>query len=356
MTDINVSNFNPGGIIDRVDNRDYQLNEIVGAGATLPFDWTVPYDVEAEMSKVLSFPNFKLTVKDQGGSYSCGGQAWAYLAEILEAINTVGYEPRSAKYVYSQTYQIGGGSTGRDNANIYVNQGVSRESMLASYDRGLPPSEAFITRSADITDAIRVNATLDKSSIYAQVPIDINVIAKTIRDNYCVILGVDGQNNGTWVSEFPAPPTTTEWRHWVCAIKAKMVNGVKHIGFINSWGTTVGVNGIQWLAESYFTSGHIFSCWVHTYSTAVLPVAFKHNFGKDVKYGQTSAEITALQTALQLERVFPQNINPTGYYGQITSNAVLAFRIKYNISSVTDTLGKTAGPLTRAKLNMLYNV
>jgi len=60
---------------DIPDPRDYQWGKDVGM-ATIPFDWDKGYDVEEEVSKVLGVP-FKLPVKNQNGSSSCGGQAWS---------------------------------------------------------------------------------------------------------------------------------------------------------------------------------------------------------------------------------------------------------------------------------------
>ncbi len=341
MSDPTKPNFNPGGIQDRVDLRDYDIKEI--AGAALPFDWNVPFDIEA------SLPD-KIPVKDQDGSYSCGGQAWSYLATVLEALATGTLEERSAKYIYAQTYQQGGGSTGRDNANIFAMQGVARETFTPSYENGLPPHETFMTRGQDVTAEARVNALLDRSYPYAQVTGGIDAIAQAIRDHGGVILGIDGQDNGTWLSAFPKPPTAIVWRHWVYAGKAKMINGIKHIGFLNSWGSAVGENGWQWLSEDWFTSGHVWSAWTHVFfNPAPLPSPFKHTFNIDIEYGNQNKEVTALQTALQLEGFFPANIVPSTYFGLITRAAVVKYQVKNGINPV----GRV-GPITRAALNKKY--
>ena len=106
MIDPNSPNFDPGGVPDRVDNRDFKWDEI-GFG-TSPFDWQKGFDIEFELGT-------KLPTKDQDGSYSCGGQAWSQYAGVLEATFSGTLEERSAKFFYAQTYQKGGGSSGRDN-------------------------------------------------------------------------------------------------------------------------------------------------------------------------------------------------------------------------------------------------
>lgn len=358
MSNPNTVGFDPGGYVDRFDSRDYLLGEV--GGASIPFDWTKGYDVMDSLRTALNNPNFTLPVKDQSDSYSCGGQAWAYLAEVLEALNTNSFEERSAKFIYAQTYVPGGGSRGRDNAEIYVKQGVARESILPSYDNGHPPHEPFMERGQDITTEVRLDAHIDLSSAYAQTGVEIDEIASAISNNSGVILGIGGQNNGTWASAFPKPPTSVDWRHWVYACRAKLINGVKYIGFINSWGTTVGDSGWQWLSEDYVktvTNGEfaVFSGWTHVFNTNPPPLQLRHNFAVNLAFGQINNEIKLAQTALQLEKIFPTSIAPTGYYGDITRQAVLAFRVKYSISSTSDPLGRSIGPLTRAKLNQLYN-
>lgn len=212
--------FNPGGVKDRVDTRDFQYAEI-GFG-TPPFNWAIGFDIENEIGK--------LPVKDQGTSFSCGGQAWATYASVLEAAFTGTLEERSAKFIYAQTYQNGGGSRGRDNAEIYVNQGIARESVLSSS----PNIEANMTRGEDITAVVRLDALFDKSFNYSQVePANIDEIARAIRDNNGVVLGIDGQNGliPSWASETPQSPTQTGWRHWCYAGKAFSITPTEYEGW-----------------------------------------------------------------------------------------------------------------------------
>lgn len=353
MSNPNVQGFDPGGVVDIVDNRDYQLDEV--AAAPVAFDWDTGFDIEDSLRIALNNPTFKLTVKDQEQSFSCGGQAWAYLAEVLEALKTGTYETRSAKYVYAQTHVPPGGSRGRDNADIFVNQGVARETVLPS----VPATEAFLTRSQDITDPVRINAKLARSFVYAQAPLNINSAAMAIRDHGGVVLGIDGANNGTWGSEFPKPPSNTEWRHWVYFGKAKKIGGIKHIACLNSWGTNVGDNGWQWIAEQYFNSGHVWSAWTHVLMPPITPPVeppVQHVFNINLAYRDRSDEVKHLQTKLQKLGFFPANVNPTTFYGLITASSVLKFQVAHNVSTMANLIalqGKAFGPLSRAKINTL---
>lgn len=355
-----------GAVKSPLDERDYQWEEV--AMGIAPFDWSKGYDIEKVLGHTLS-------PKDQGSSSSCGGQAWSMLAAVQEDIATQSFEERSAKYVYAQTFVPGGGSGGRANSEIYKGQGISYEKLCPSYEpSGSLPSEMFITRVQDITAEARKNAKEALAATYFNVSPDIDSIAQAIKTNGGVVLGIDGSNNGTWLSEFPKMPQDGEkiWRHWVYAGKAKIVRGVKYIGVLNSWGAEAGVKGWQWLSEEYingsvydsslgFEQACIWEVWTATINKNGPISSFKHNFATNIKFGQHGEEVRALQLALQNDGSFPAGFSlsnkdyPTANYAGMTAQAVLKFRLKHGISSATDTLGHSVGPLTRAKLNEFYN-
>ena len=95
------------------DNRDF---EFVGS-ASEPFDWNKGFDIEEELG-------FKIPVKSQGESKSCGGQAFSYYTQVLEALYSKTFEERSAKFLYSQVALPEGGSRGRDICKIIDRKSV----------------------------------------------------------------------------------------------------------------------------------------------------------------------------------------------------------------------------------------
>lgn len=356
--------FSPGAVPSRPDPRDYSYAEIA-AGAP-QFDWKKGYDLEHELE-------VKFKVKDQNGSFSCGGQAWAYYIAALEAAFSNTLEERSAKYIYAQTFSpFGGGSSGRDNSEVVRKQGCARESVLSSYDNGKPPKEAFMTRPQDITDAMRADAKLSRALSYARVNTDVDSIAQAVRDNYGVVIGICGSDNGTWRSERPKYPHYGQkiWRHWLFVGKAKLIKGEKCLGVINSWGTDVGDDGWQWISEEYvealikdtvldISQQGVWEAWTMVFNPNPPEADFKHHFSQELHYGDKSDEVVALQKALQIDGVFPSTVPTTGYYGTITRRAVLDFQIKYQVAPLAELYslaGKLVGVKTRAQLNKLFDV
>jgi len=184
-----------------------------------------------------------------------GGQAFSYYAQVLEYLHTKTFEERSAKFLYSQCWCPEGGSRGRDICKILKSQGSAKEAFLPSYYQDKTPlSEEDYRDTSSINNVIRQDAKSTLALSYANVNPDIDSIAQAIRDNNGCVIGVTGENNGTWYSEFPKPPTKNQWNHWVYACKAKLIKGKKYIGIINSWGEECGNKGIQWIGEDYFSA------------------------------------------------------------------------------------------------------
>ena len=77
------------------DDRDYKWSNV--GSAIEPFDWEKGYDVEEELG-------FKIPVKNQGQSKSCGGQAFAYYAQVLEYFMTGTFEEISKVLIFTSCF------------------------------------------------------------------------------------------------------------------------------------------------------------------------------------------------------------------------------------------------------------
>ena len=174
-------------------------------------------------------------MKDQNGSGSCGGQAWSYYGEVLEKIATGTYEPRSARWIYSHTRVPPAGSRGRDNCNFVIKNGFAVELYAPSYDNGKPPTESFMALIPKLPKQALEDLEVSKALSYLHVPVNIEMFAQAMEEHNGLVLVLNGSDNGTWRSKFPAPPKAKEWGHFLYAGKARMIKGKKYIGVINSF-------------------------------------------------------------------------------------------------------------------------
>ncbi len=304
-----------GAIKDKKDKRDYKYSDIASAFA--PFDWEKGFEIDVV-----------LKAKDQNGSSSCGGQAWSYYGQVLDGEQ----DEKSAKFIYAHTHVGTGGSSGRDNCNLVINKGWGTEALTPSYEKGNAPSEAFMIRSQDITEEAYTQAKTDKALSYAQVNLDFDSIAQALRDNKGCVIGITGQNNGTWYSKYPKPPKSNynTWNHWVYVVGAQLIDGKKYLKFINSWGDDVGVDGFQYIGVEHVA--WIWSCWTLVKDFPLF------KFTKTLMFGSFNDDVKQLQKRL--------GVMQTGFFGLLTRSAVKKYQTEHHLVS-----DGVVGPMTRAELN-----
>lgn len=105
----------------------------------------------------------------------------------------------------------------------------------------------------------------------------------------------------------------------------------------------------------------------HAIKGVVTPVdiyTLKHSFDIDIAIGQTSPEIAVLQEALQILGYFPKTQKVTGFYGEITRQAVFKFQMNkvvdwsnpwtWTWTCVWPNKGKYCHRLTRSELNKIF--
>jgi len=244
--------FGKGAIKDPLDVRDRVYDGI--AFSVAPFDWNVGWDIE----KII---NYKIPIKDQDGSSSCVGQAWSYYIAVLNTVEIGVYKEVSAKAVYSQIALPQGGAYIREGGRLTVNWGAVEESLISSYDNSNPPSESFIKDISWKSDQISgVAKKLSAKEFRMVMDINMEIIAQGIRDNYGVVGGIEGANNGSWNTIEPKPGNK-EWGHALYFGKAGIDEKGKYIATPNSWGDRF--NG-QWqkLREEWFVNEYMFNPWL----------------------------------------------------------------------------------------------
>ncbi len=256
--------FGTGAVPDAIDNRDFKYDELALGAA--PVDWEKGYDIEKEL-------DFTLPFKNQGGSSSCVGQAWAYYNGIINLAEVEAYNDSSAKAYYSQIFLPGGGAYLREGGKLTVNWGAVSEQVVPSYQNGQAPTEKFITDNSWKNKKIDKLAEVLQSKEYRTLSASksMELFAQAIRDNLGVVGGVYGSNNGSWGTNEPKPPKNGEdrWGHAIYFGKFGIDSIGKYIATPNSWGTRNQVDTLhpddwQKLREDYFSSGSMFNPWTLT--------------------------------------------------------------------------------------------
>ncbi len=249
--------FGTGAVKDILDYRD-RIFDGIAFGAP-QFDWDKGYDIQEKIKHNIFF-------KNQDGSSSCVGQGWSYYVGILNTVETSVYDEVSAKAFYSQIVLPQGGAYIRDGGKLAVNYGANFEYDVPSYDNGQPPAEAFIKDKSWMTEKLTKKAKVLQAKEYRTIQAcdSMDLFAIAIRDNYGVVGGVAGSNNGTWNSLEPKPPKNEndiDWLHCLYYGKAGRDNKGRFIASPNSWGSRT-----KWqkFRQDYFNNLFQFNPWTLT--------------------------------------------------------------------------------------------
>ena len=251
-----------------VDDRDFIFEEGLGAGQVMTDEeWEKGFDIEKELG-------ITIPVKDQMGSYSCVGQSWAYYLACLDAKETGIYNENSAKAIYSQiSLGQNKGANLRDGAKLAKSWGSVYENIIKSYKEDGTVDETFMRELGWKTEAIDQLAKILQAKDYKLITgIGIDYFARAIKDGFGMVAGVEGTNNGTWLSPNPKPPLSTTlqkdiWGHALFYGKFGVDDKGKWIATPNSLGKSVNgdktINGWQKIREDYFADENrwVFNPW-----------------------------------------------------------------------------------------------
>lgn len=253
---------------DPIDERDLIFEERLGAGQVMTDEeWEKGFDIERELG-------ITIPIKDQMSSYSCVGQAFAYYLACLNAKEVGFYDEVSAKAIYSQiSLGYAQGANLRDGAKLAVDWGALQENIVRSYKEDGTTNENFMRDKSWLTPEMTTLAKMLASKEYRLITgLGIDYFARAIKDGFGMVAGVEGTNNGTWLSAEPQPPLLTTpqkdiWGHALFFGKFGIDSKGKWIATPNSWrGAVKGdltINGWQKIRESYFVNDNrwVFNPW-----------------------------------------------------------------------------------------------
>jgi C1A family cysteine protease len=239
---IDVSKLGKGGLIQPLHRKDYRF-ELAATAIQLPAFHEIVYGGK---------------IKNQDGSGSCVSQAVSYYAELLNWIETGQWTELSARDLYSLVYKEPMGSYIKDNMEKMKNSGIVLETDVPSYENGKPPSETFMRKRDDITEAEIENGktymtlkylTWDNTNLdwYKQA---------ILQGSGCIVCSWG--NNYLWENAkilLPDNKNQMNWLHGIFLIGWD--DAEKVFKFINSWGIDWGDSGYGYLPYSYITQGYV---------------------------------------------------------------------------------------------------
>lgn len=244
---MNISQFGKGAVKSPIDIRDYRFEVAVGA-IPLPTEFSLRDKIGA--------------IKNQNGSLSCVAQAFAYYAEVLDYIETGEKEQLSARDIYSKVFLPQGGSYLKNCAKKILNSGVVIEADAPSYENGNPPSEVFMRKRDDITSIEEEGGMSHWTKSYLTWNNNnYETFKQAIYQGTGSVIAAWG-NNHCWsnsILEVPDVQAQCDWAHGVYCTGWKVINGIEHLEFVNSWGKEWGDQGFGFMPKSYIEKGYVFN-------------------------------------------------------------------------------------------------
>lgn len=150
-----------------------------------------------------------------------------------------------------------------------------------------------------------------------------------------------------YIQDYSLTPETAWGRHSVAAVDFTLWNGKKAL-IIEDSAWFGGLNR-RIILEDFYQHRNFYTAYFMKFNFEMAMLRPQYVFKKDLSFGMTDKDVMMLQEILKYEKLFPMNVESTGYFGSITFEAVKKWQAKYGIPSTG-----YVGQITRAKLNSLY--
>lgn len=354
-----------GAIFTR-DDRDHNLSAYV--------------PVQAQGLPMSYYPNLDgITHMMQNKLGACVGHAAAKSQQVVLFHETGKIIPLSARFLYAMAKCVYGGADyqGTDPrmvAKIMKNYGCATEAIchndtLLSHDEYIYHGDLKNIPASAIEEAKQYKITNFAFPDVTEIGIKSAIqFAGENNGGVMMLLTVDKSwytakdGRVSWADadiDPIRPPTdiATLGGHEIYPYAFDFKNGRTILLLWNSWGETWANKGNCFIYLDEWLP-HIAQVLV----TFNLPdqytaAGWSHNFATALKKGQSGSEVVALQHALKIDGEFQGKL--TGFFGDITEQAVIAFQNKYAVACLAPA-GLASGTgfvgtFTLKKLNALFN-
>lgn len=262
-----------------------------------------------------------LSLRRQITSSSCGAQS---LAKILEAFNQGKVMSATPPYHFRSNFP-GEGMFVQNIGDIAKNKKTTTEDLC--------PSQSMTESEMNLA-SIPTERPYGISAYYF-LPIDADMIAIALEKGHGIIFGI-GANIEEWTDCPKYNAQRPTFNHYVACVPKNYTLHEGQKSFIiddsvNSYSTING-SGQRVLTEDFLKN----RCWTVMALIPDVPQSKPtYTFTKVLKYGQTSADVKALQEILIYEKFLKAGLN-TGYFGDLTAKATVAWQISHGMTDFKD--------------------
>lgn len=349
--------------------KDYSVREVFASAVAV--NWR-----EKKPEEWRSFPE-----QNQMSSSSCVAQTLKKVLGVQHLINSGSYVKFSAAHIYqNRSNKPGEGMIGVNAFEIARTKGVTLEELVPSDKM----NEQEINSVPIQPHHVKVGEVF-KITNHVGIPnADIDTVASVIQKTGKAVMVWFYFTSAEWSREVPviktpmtSPSDPRALRHSVTAVdftlykgqKALIIEDSAHFGGISRRIITEDFfKKRQWFArypmnfvfQSSSSQDNNSSDVNYTFEQelAFIPLDDAGEISDLTKHKKQEADVKALQDILKAEGCLATNISSTGYYGSITSKAVMAFQTKHKVASeaeISALRGRFVGQKTISKLNELYS-
>ena len=313
------------------------LKKYQGAGAIGDTSNFVKYDdlITASGSTFEEREPVNYTVRDQNGSGSCVAQTVAKMLEIADYANDKELTVYSATPIYqNRSNKPQAGMIGVEALNFPIDNGMYLEKDA--------PSQNLSDEIMDVMLYEISKKGKDAPVEKVLIPTDFYKVAAAVKNNDSAMLWFKCSYD-EWSRDIPSGNSNSEAvRHSVTAVDTISENGVEYIIIEDSWGKWLKgsnlrlKNGQRAITKAFFDKHCYFAaCYVKwTYYQTVNPV--RYMFAHIMKKGSSDPDVKMLQDRLRELGYFPGNVKSTGFYGNITADAVYKWQIASNVAPLAE--------------------